>query len=119
MNVRGVPISALLTGLVTYARRRLRPPPRYFSSLLTEASGTRDLSDRQRDRARGIDGMLRRLGVRCLWRAAIVTETLRREGVAARIRLSVSASDPRKAHAECEVGGQALRSTGDDMVTLR
>jgi hypothetical protein len=63
--------------------------------------------------------MLHRLGVRCLWRAAVVTETLRREGAAAQIRLAVSASDPRRAHAECEVGAELLRSTGDDLVSLR
>ena len=65
------------------------------------------------------DAMLRRLGVRCLWRAAVVTEQLRLEGVAAHVRLMVSPRDPSRAHAECEVGGQTLRATTEDWIHLR
>lgn len=108
----------LFGGLLLYARRRLRTPPGYLSSMLAPSSGRAITVDEHRD-ALGIDAMLRRLGVRCLWRAAVVTEALRREGVGARIALSVSIDDPSVAHAECAVDDVSLRLSGPDMVPLR
>jgi hypothetical protein len=81
--------------------------------------GRGDLKSEERiDALRG-DAILARLGVRCLWRSAIVVEGLRRRGVAATIGISVSVDDPQRAHAECEVGGISLRDADSDSVRLR
>jgi hypothetical protein len=119
VRVRGVPVSALLEAGLRYVARRLRRPPGYPRSLLRRATGRETLSLDERRLALGCDAALRRLGVRCLWRAAVVAEMLRRRGIAARIRLSVAADDPRHAHAETEVGGVTIRPQAPGRVVLR
>jgi hypothetical protein len=73
----------------------------------------------ERRGAIGVDTLLRRLGVRCLWRAAVTTEFLQRRGVAAKIQLSVKPGRRRLAHAECEVGGHPMRSVDPQSAILR
>jgi hypothetical protein len=119
VNVRGVPISALMEAGMLYLGRRVRRPPGYPGTLLEASTGRGSLSADERRLALGCDAALRRLGVRCLRRAAVVSEMLRRRGIAARIRLSVSAADPRHAHAEVEVGEVALRPEVPGRVVLR
>jgi hypothetical protein len=63
--------------------------------------------------------MLRRVGVRCLWRSAIVTESSRRHGVTARVRLFVSRDDAGSTHAECEIEGKLLHPAAEHMVAFR
>ena len=118
MKIRGIEVGFLVGAAALYVRRRVVPSDGHLRGLLKPAPGHRSTAEQRRE-ARAADAMLRRLGVRCLWRAAIVTEILRREGVAAQITLSVSIRDPRRAHAECEVDGETLGSAGEDMVTLR
>jgi hypothetical protein len=117
MRIHGVRIVVLLDGAVTYVRRRIRHDADYFSVLLSDAYGSTALPTADRRMALGIDAMLRRVRVRCLWRSAVVTEILRRRGFAARVRLSVAA-DRAKAHAECEVGGESLRPHPPNYVLL-
>jgi hypothetical protein len=81
--------------------------------------GATSMTTAQRTDALRADAMLRRLGIRCLWRSAIVTEQLRDSGVAARVGISVSTQDPLRAHAECEVAGEPLRPHEDGSVRLR
>ncbi len=81
-------------------------------------SGDTHLPEADRHEVLRTDATLRRLGVRCLWRSAIVTEQLRRRGFAAKIGIAVSALDSKLAHAECEVGGVPLRSYAADAVRL-
>ena len=104
-----------------YARRRpFAGRGWYLASMIDQpAHGSLEFNERSRRDAARADAMLRRLGIRCLWRAAIVTEQLRDEGVAARVGISVSARDPRRAHAECEVDGEPLRPHGAGSVRLR
>ena len=113
-------VGEMFRSLTLYARRRLLPPPDYLPHLLAPAEGGREslTTEERRAAVRG-DFVLRRAGVACLWRSAIVTELLRDQGVSARIRLSVHLDDPRTAHAECEVGGEALRSVSKDLIPLR
>ncbi len=112
-------MSALLEGGLLYLARRPRGSRRHINALLAECAGRDILSPGERQLAVGVDAALRRLGVRCLWRAAVVTEMLRRRGVAARVRLSVTAEDARRAHAESEVGGVPLRAEAPGRVVLR
>jgi hypothetical protein len=118
VKIRGVDVSVLVGALGLYARRRVFTPSDYFGWLLAFDPG-KTVTESQLRHARGIDTMLRRAGVRCLWRSAIVTESLRRDGVTARMRLFVSREDAGLAHAECEVEGKLLRPVGDDMVVFR
>ncbi len=119
MRIRGVPVTALAEAAVVLALRRLRTSPRQLRALLSDGSGRAPLTRDERRVATGVDAALRRLGVRCLWRAVVVTELLRRRGVAARVRLSISATDPSDGHAEVEVGGVPLRATPSEHVALR
>ena len=119
MRLAGVPVVMLAEGGWIYARRRISAPPGYLADLLADAEGRDEMTRDERRGALGIDSMLRRLGVRCLWRAAITTEFLRRRGVAAKIQLSVKPGGKRLAHAECEVAGWAMRGPGHDSVILR
>jgi hypothetical protein len=82
-------------------------------------SGSTLLSESERRDALRVDATLRHLGVRCLWRAAVVTHELRDRGVSAHVAITVSASDPRLAHAECEVAGSPLRRYPSGSVRLR
>lgn len=103
-----------------YVRRRPFGGRPYLRSMIDPpAGGSSELSERGRRDALRADAMLRRLGVRCLWRAAIVTEQLRDVGVAAQIGISVATREPRRAHAECEVGGAPLRPHDTGSVRLR
>jgi hypothetical protein len=118
---RGFRASATrIQAIVRYARRRPASGPAFLRAMLDPpAEGRSELTAEERRDAMRTDAMLRRLGVRCLWRAAIVTDRLRASGVAARIGLTISARDPRRAHAEPEVGGEPLRPYGEDSVPLQ
>jgi hypothetical protein len=87
--------------------------------MMDPVEGASELTEDARSDALRSDMMLRRLGARCLWRSAVVTELLRDVGFAARVGISVSSSDPRRAHAECEVGGVPLRPLDADSIRLR
>ena len=103
-----------------YAARRPLASAEFMRSMIDQpGSGSSALTEAERRDALRTDSTLRRLGVRCLWRSAIVTEQLRRRGVAASVGITVSTSDPRLAHAECEVGGVPLRRYASDSVRLR
>ena len=103
-----------------YVRRRLMTGDAFILSMLDTATPGRDvMSTSERERALRTDATLRRVGVRCLWRSAIVTDRLRSQGVAAYIGLAVWSADPKQAHAECEVDGVPLRPFGSDSVRLR
>jgi hypothetical protein len=102
-----------------YARRRAFGGRPYVRSMLDPALvGAPSMTSAQRTDALRADAILRRLGIRCLWRSAIVTEQLRDSGVAARVGISISARDPRRAHAECEVAGEPLRPHDEESVRL-
>ena len=106
--------------VLRYLSRRLRARHEFLRSMIDPAPGGRDvLTAQERVDALRVDAMLARLGVRCLWRAAIVVEVLRTRGIAANIAITVSATDPERAHAESEVGGMPLRSPAPDSVRLR
>jgi hypothetical protein len=111
-------LSDIVRTLLLYLRRRTATPKRYFASLIESASG-RSITDDEWTSALRADAFLRRLGVRCLWRAAIVTELLRQRGVTARIRLFVHTTEPRRAHAECEADGELLRTPPPEIVALQ
>lgn len=117
--MRGVPLSALAEAAVRLVRCLPGIPRRRLRLLLAEDGGRPRISPDERRIALGADAGLRRLGVGCLRRSVVVTEMLRRRGVAARMRLSVATNDPREAHAEVEVGGRALRAGETDRVVLR
>lgn len=118
LKVRGVPVSTLARVGALYARRRAFTPSGHLARLLKAASGRVELTEEELRTARGADGLLRRLGVRCLWRAATVTELLRRRGLSARIRLFVDPDHPGNAHAECQVGDGFVRVPPAWMATL-
>jgi hypothetical protein len=106
--------------VIDYAWRRVISGRTFLEEMIRPvSSGRPELAPEERRDALRADAMLRRLGVRCLWRSAIVTQQLRQRGVAARVGLAVWIRDPRRAHAECEVGGQPLRPHHDDMIPLR
>jgi hypothetical protein len=106
--------------VLDYAVRRTTSDGRFLREMIDPvATGRSELAPEERRDALRSDAMLRRLGVRCLWRSAIVTRQLRQRGVAAQVGLAVSTRDPRRAHAECEVAGQPLRPHSDDTVRLR
>ena len=119
MIVRGVDARDLVRAAMTFMRRRAIRRPRYFQHLISEPPGRSELTSYERRLSLVVDAMLRRAGVGCLWRAAVVTETLRRRGIAAHIRLSVATTDPTQAHAESEVGGLALLPHPAGHVLLR
>jgi hypothetical protein len=121
MNVpRLVPLEGILEALLRYATNRLHPGNKYLQRMLAEPPPGRDvLGVDEKLVALRWDSLLRRFGVHCLWRAAVVTDMLRNRGVQSRVRLSVSRSNPSHAHAECEVGDQSLHSMHVDMVPFR
>jgi hypothetical protein len=106
--------------VVDYLRRRVIADGDFLREMIDPISrGRATLTFQERRDALRADSTLRHVGVKCLWRAAIVTEQLRRKGVAANVVLVVSAEDPRRAHAECDVGGHSLRPLREDSVRLR
>ena len=119
MRIRGVPASVLAEALLLYAGRRVRTPDHYFRRLLAEPSGRLEPTAEERRAALVAQGLLRRLGVRCLRRSAVATEMLRRRGVAAKITVSVATGRLRDAHAEVEVGGTPLLPHDPARVVLR
>ena len=103
-----------------YATRRSTGGAAFIRSMLdAHPPGRGEIRVHERELALRTDTTLRTLGVRCLWRAAIVTDLLRSNGVAAHVGLVVSSVDPRKAHAECEVNGMPLRPFDAGSVKLR
>ncbi len=119
MRLRGVPVEVLAEAGVRLLAPGLRSLRRRLPALLDSPVGRSVLSLDERRMALGVDAALRRLGVRCLRRSLIVTDILRRRGVAARIRLSVAGGAADEAHAEVEVGGDPLRPPAPGWVTLR
>ena len=109
IRFRGVRVRVLLWALFRYVTRRVMGRRRYLVSMIEPEDGRRELSSNERRDVLVVDAMFRRLGVRCLWRAAVVTDVLRRRGVGARVALSVGGSGSTLAHAEAEVGGESLR----------
>jgi hypothetical protein len=89
------------------------------AALITDTEGRQNVTEEERRLALGAEGALRRLGVGCLRRSAVVAGMLRRRGVAARIRLSISHADPHEAHADVEVGGVPLRRPAPGWAVLR
>jgi hypothetical protein len=119
IRVRGVPVHRLVGATLIYAKRRIIGSPHHLRSLLAEADGRPDPTPEERREALATEAALRRLGVRCLWRSAVVTEMLRRQGLASRIRISMHEDDPGRAHAEVEVAGIPLRPDRPGQVILR
>ena len=119
MRIRGVPAPALAEAGARLLGLGVRSPRRRLPALLSPSVGRSVLSLEERRMALGVDSALRRLGVRCLLRSLIVTDMLRRRGVAAQIFLSVVGAAADEAHAEVEVGGHPLRPTAPGWVTLR
>jgi hypothetical protein len=106
--------------VLRYLARRPLGGRDYLRAMMGAAPSGRDrLTAGERADALRADTTLRRLGVRCLWRSAIVVEQLRTRGVAARVGISVSVSDPKRAHAECVVGELPLRAADGRSVRLR
>ena len=119
MRVRRIPASILAEASWTYLTLRLRrDAPKQLGLLLVAEVGRDELDERERRSAMQVDNYLRRVGVRCLWRSAVVVRMLRRRGVAATIRLAVHRHARHRAHAECEVGGRPLRPLDPDWITL-
>jgi Transglutaminase-like superfamily len=119
MKLRGVPVAALVEAGALLVVRRLFTRRVRIQGLLKPSPGRAALSKDELTLALGAEAGLRRLGVSCLWRAVVVTEMLRRRGVAARVRLSVLSQEPGRAHAEVEVGGEPLRQEPEGSVVLR
>jgi len=119
MRLKGVPAARLALATLIYARRRFMRPRDHLQSLLAEVDGRRSITPQEAREALVAEAALRRLGVRCLWRSAVVTEMLRRRGVASRIRISMNPHDLHRAHAEVEVAGTPLRADRPGQVILR
>jgi hypothetical protein len=113
------PNAIRLRAIARYVRRRPFGDPFLKAMIEPTHVGALEMLPTERRDALRADAMLRRLGVRCLWRAAIVTEQLRDAGVAAHVGITVSSRDPRRAHAECEVHGEPIRPYRSDSVRLR
>jgi hypothetical protein len=115
MRIRGVPVTALLQAITLAAF----PPRPRVAALITDTEGRRRVTEEERRLALGAESALRHLGVKCLRRSVVVAGMLRRRGVAARIRISISPEDPREAHADVEVGGVPLRHPARGWAVLR
>jgi hypothetical protein len=121
--IRGVPLSTIAEATRTYVALRVRrDASRSLRPLIDGEAGGPRLGEGERRIALDADRFLRRLGIRCLWRAAVVVTMLRRRGVAASIHLSVHRDVRRSthalAHAECAVGGETLRPLGPEWSSL-
>jgi hypothetical protein len=119
VRIRGVPVRALAEAGARLLGPAIVSPRRRLPGLIGPSVGRKVLSLEERRMAVGVDAALRRLGVRCLRRSLIVTDMLRRRGVAAQICLSVAGAAGDEAHAEVEVGGVPLRPTAPGWVTMR
>ena len=108
-RIRGVSIWVLLRAISRYAIRHVAGRRLFLASMIASAEGRKELSTQERRDALVVDAMFRRMGVRCLWRAAIVTDMLRRRGIGERISLSVGGAGSTLGHAEAEVSGESLR----------
>lgn len=118
VTVRGVPAPLLAEAVLLYVVRRPLSSQTRLKLLLSGSEGRSHMTDAERRNAAGADATLRRLGVRCFWRAAIVTELLRRRGISARVRLFVDPHHPRRAHAECQVDDQFVREPPGGLASL-
>jgi hypothetical protein len=114
----GKRVGAALEAGFLLIRTRLGSRDR-LKELIHESSGRQMLSPRERRIALGMDARMQRLRVSCLWRAAVVTQMLRRRGVAARMRISMTRQRPYIAHAAVEVAGRAIEGDAADEVVLR
>jgi hypothetical protein len=119
IRLKGVPVQKIAMATLLYARRRAFNRPDYLRSLLADVQGREHATREEVREALVTEAALRRLGVRCLWRSAVVTEMLRSHGLASRIRLSMDPGDPSRAHAEVEVAGTPLRPDNPGRVILR
>jgi hypothetical protein len=108
-----------IRAVVAYMRRRGMGAAYLRQMIAPPGGGRTDLTDDVRREALRYDSTLRRFGVRCLWRSAVIVDRLRHEGYAARVGISVSEVDPKLAHAECEIGDEPLRPYGSGSVRLR
>lgn len=109
MRVRGVALGVLVAALRRYGVRRARGGRSFLASMINPVDGRIEFSPDERRRALVVDAMFRKLGVRCLWRAAVLTDLLRDEGVAAHVTLSVGGNGSTLAHAEVSIGDVTLR----------
>ena len=121
--IRGVPLSTIAEASRTYVVLRVRrDASRTLRLLIDGEAGGPSLRSDERRMALDADRYLRWLGIRCLWRSAVVVTMLRRRGVAANIHLSVHRDVHRStramAHAECAVGGETLRPLGPEWSSL-
>jgi Transglutaminase-like superfamily len=119
VRVRGVPVGALAEAAARLVTPGILWPHRRLAALVRPATGRATLTLDERRLVAGVDAALRRLGVRCLRRAVILTDMLRQRGVAARVQISVARESPREAHAEVEIGGVPVRATAPGWVMLR
>jgi transglutaminase superfamily protein len=119
VKLRGVPLSALGEALVRLLLVRRGDTRERVAGLLESTGGRESMTRDEQALAIGTDGALRRLGVRCLWRSIVIAEMLRRRGVDARLRLSVSAARPSVAHAEVEIDGHSLRPEPPGSIVLQ
>ncbi len=90
-----------------------------FRPLIDPAPGRGSLGPSERKLALNTDAGLRRVGLSCLWRAAVVCEMLRRRGVSAQIQLCMAREDLQTAHAEVCVAGEAIRPIPQGWVVFR
>jgi len=111
-----------LPGLASVAllyASRPRPSPTDLAGLLEPWGGRTSLTAGERQLAIDADAMLRFAGVGCLDRAAAVASFLRRRGADARVRFSVSATRPDRAHAEVQIGDEPIRPDRNGHVAFR
>jgi Transglutaminase-like superfamily len=114
--------SGYVAGLISVGAmvvRRETASGHELSRLIEPCGGRTTLTPVERRFAKDADRLLRLGGTRCLRRAAVITEVLRRKGVDARIRLTVSAAHPNRAHAEIQIGEDPLRPDRHGHVVLR
>jgi hypothetical protein len=93
-----------------YARYRAAPA-KAVAALTRAGTGDADVPADLRVLARKVDRGLGLVGVRCLGRAVVVAQMLRRRGLPAGLAITVDPANPRDAHAEPAVGEWTLRAT--------
>ena len=111
-------VAAGLEALYLLIRTRLGSRDR-LKGLIDESPGRQSLSPDEWRIALGIDLRMRRLRIPCLWRAAVITQMLRRRGVGAHMRISMSKNPPYIAHAAVEVDDRAIEGDLLGHVVLR
>jgi len=109
----------VLEALALLARRRARTPAQHMRALLEPAPDGRGLGPEELALALRTEHLFGLLRVRCLWRAVVITEMLRRRGVQARLRLSVDRTRPSAAHAVVQAGSTLIGSEAESFVVLR